>query len=69
LSDVEALAKACRQKPYMLLFDSMRREKFKPEMRGLYDLAAQEVQRHKEFQRAMLRPRSKRKRGASVKAA
>ena len=68
VSDVEALAKACRLKPHMLLFESMRREKFKPELRGLYDLLTDEVQRHKEFQRA-LRPRAKRRRRPSVKAA
>jgi hypothetical protein len=68
LSDVEALAKACRRKPHMLLFESMRRERFKPQYRGLYDLAAQEVQRHEQFERA-LRAGARRKRRTSVKAA
>jgi len=68
MSDVEALAKACKMKSYRLVFDSLRREKFARETRGLYDLGLREVERQEEFERVLRRKPTK-KRRASTKAA
>ena len=54
VSDVEALAKAHRQLPALLLFDSMRREKATPDMQRLFDLVESEVERHREFRRLLM---------------
>ena len=68
ISDVEALAKACKVKPYRLVFDSIRRETYAPEMQGLFDLGLREVESAEEFERAMRRKPAK-KRRARTKAA
>ena len=68
-SDVESLAKAYRQSPAVFVFDSMKREDFKPDMRGLYDLGRKEIDSHKAFQRAMKRKPAKQKRRSPTKAA
>jgi hypothetical protein len=62
MSDVEALARACKVKPYRLVFDSLRRENFAPGMEGLYDLGLREVESAEEFERAMTRKTTKKRR-------
>ena len=68
LAEVEALAKALRQPAHILIFESMDRDSLAPELRGLHDLAAQEVERHKDLGRALSRKRTK-KRGTRTRVA
>ena len=67
--DVEALAKACRENPFMLLFQAAQPEKMTREQRGLYELAKREVARHEKFQRVLRRKPAKRGRPRTTKAA
>ncbi len=62
VADVDAIARACKSSPAMLLFDSMNRQEIAPSMKGLYDLTNQEVDRHHEFQRALARKPTKKRR-------
>ena len=62
--DVVALAKACRQKPYRLLFESLKFDMTDPEQRQLYEYSLKVLKEHDEFSRAMLRkPQKKRRNG------
>jgi hypothetical protein len=61
-SDVEALAKASSQSPATLIFDSYQRDRLSPEMKKLYDMGLQQIESHKEFQRAMNRAATKKQR-------
>jgi len=67
-SDLEALAKASRLTPHLLVFESIQREKLPADLRGLYDITRDVIESSKRFQRAMRRKTPKR-RGARSKAA
>ena len=67
--DLDALAKACDEKPHMLLFHSMPAEQMTPAQRGLYDLAKKEIARHEEFQRVLRRKPAKKRRPRTTSAA
>ena len=67
--DLEALAKACKEKPFMLLFQAAQPEKMTPEQRGLYELGQREVARHEKFQSALRRKPAKKGRPRATKAA
>src|SRR5438094_754289 len=59
VGEVEALAKASRKSPQRLIFDTFRREQFEP---GLYELGLEELKRHEEFQRVIMRKPAKKRR-------
>ncbi len=64
-ADIESLARACRQKPHLLVFAAMESGKMSSDQRGLYELTRTMIESHQEFTRA-LRRRTTRKRRAKA---
>src|SRR4051794_12775104 len=54
VADIDALAKASRLQPAILIFRSMQLEDMSPELHDLYDLTKREIRRHQEFRRVLL---------------
>jgi len=67
--DLDAIAKACSDRPFMLLFKAAQVQDMTREQRGLYELAKREVERHEKFQRALRRKPAKKGRPRTTKAA
>ena len=57
--DLDALAKASNEKPFMLLFHAAQVESMTREQRELHKLAKREVARHEKFQRVLHRKPAK----------
>jgi hypothetical protein len=68
LTDVQALAKACKLKPHRLVFNSFNRDELSPDNQGLYDMARDEIERNEELSRVLMR-KPVRKRRSGTKAA
>jgi hypothetical protein len=69
VANVEALAKACGLQSHELLFYSIKRDKIPAKVRGLYDLAQQEVERHREFSKIMMKKPTRKLRQRTTAAA
>ena len=68
--DLDALAKATNEKPFLLLFHAAQVEAMTREQRGLHQLAKREIARHEKFQRVLRRkPAKKGRPRATTKAA
>jgi hypothetical protein len=67
--DLEALATASNEKPFMLLFHSKRAEKMSREQRALYELAKKEIARHEDFERVLRRKPMKKRSPRTTEAA
>jgi transcriptional regulator with XRE-family HTH domain len=61
VSDVEALARACKTSVEQLIFDSIEKDALPVSMHGLYDLAVREAESHAEFKQAIMRKPKKRR--------
>ena len=67
--DLDSLAKACGEKPHILLFHCTRPEQMTPEQRSLHELAAKEIARHEKFQHALRRKPAKKRPTRTTNAA
>jgi hypothetical protein len=68
VSDVELLARACKQFYAEIIFESFDREEMEKRAPGLYDMGLKEIERHRKFLKTDFRKPSK-KRRSPTKAA